>query len=142
MYTVSAGGCNEKIFRRLIKIFLVLCHLVREHVGGRHPAPVPGGVGGVGGGRGGVPARGGRGVGRGLVAVRAEAGVVSARHRGRLQHRLAEVNGAAGLEVELELCLAGEVAARLGPHLALDVVSPEDRLLELHVLEGDEGEGE
>ena len=28
------------------------------------------------------------------------------------------------------------------PHLALDVVCPEDWLLELDVLEGDEGEGE
>ena len=30
----------------------------------------------------------------------------------------------------------------LGPHLPLDVVSAEDWLLQLHVLEGDEGEGE
>ena len=44
--------------------------------------------------------------------------------------------------MKLELGLASEVSPGLGPHLALDVVGAKDRLLELNVLEGDEGEGE
>ena len=43
--------------------------------------------------------------------------------------------------MKLELGLAGEVAPGLGADLALDVVGAKDRLLQLHVLEGDEGEG-
>ena len=102
-------------------------------MGGRHPASIAGGVSGVGGGRGGVPARGGWGVWRGHIILKRENArpmtpsvelqfdgyliKVSRCHCSSLQHGLTKVYRSPGLEVELELGLAGEVASRLGPHL-------------------------
>ena len=63
-------------------------------------------------------------------------------HLRRPEHGLSEVDGAPRLEVKLELDLALEVSVGLGQHFALDVVCPENGLLQLDVAEGHKGEAE
>ena len=54
-------------------------------------------------------------------------------HLRSAEHGGAKVDGPAGLEVELELGLAHKVAVGLGSNLALDVIRPENGLLQLHL---------
>ena len=63
-------------------------------------------------------------------------------HLRRPEHGLSEIDCASRLEVKLELDLALKVSVGLSQDFALDVVGPENGLLQLDVAESHKGEAE